>query len=82
MKLGSCKFRLYSHDCSQQFLELFYDVEALLYIQETQLDKYRQELTSLNVTANVVQGLRNSEVTNHGASNVNDKKQLIVNSFF
>lgn len=48
-----------------------YDVEALLYIQEAQLDKYRQELASLNVTANVAQKFLNSKSTKNSAFNPN-----------
>ncbi|KAI5425102.1 hypothetical protein KIW84_031052 [Lathyrus oleraceus] len=48
-----------------------YDVEAFLYIQEAQLDNYRQELTSFNATTNVVKGLVNSEGTKHVAYNAN-----------
>ena len=37
-----------------------YDVDALLYVQESQLDKYKQELASLNAIANVSQVMINS----------------------
>lgn len=33
-----------------------YDVEALLYVQEAQLDKYKQQLITLSATANIAHG--------------------------
>lgn len=48
-----------------------YGVEALLYVQKAQLDKYRQELVSLSAISSVDQGLLNSEVTKHVAPNAN-----------
>lgn len=49
-----------------------YDVDALIYVQEARLDKYRQKLASLTTTANVGHDFINSEVTKNSASNANN----------
>lgn len=40
-----------------------YDVKALLYVQEAQLDKYMQELPSRSAITNIAQGLLSIEAT-------------------
>lgn len=41
-----------------------YEIEALLYVQEAQLDKYRQELSITNVTKNMVHVEENHTLKN------------------
>lgn len=43
-----------------------YDVEALLYVQEAQLDKYKQQLITLSATANIVHGQVMPNAARHG----------------
>lgn len=46
-----------------------YDVEALHYVQEPQLDKFKQELSTPSATVNVTQSLFNSAGVRPDASN-------------